>query len=568
MKNKIIIQLVILIFTGLLIQSCEDMLEPEKDNNYTVDRAYKDPVYAQGLLDRAYLMLPGDYSFNDVATDDLVSNNRANVYLRMATGEWSSQFNPMETWSNSYDAIFNLNYFLSIVDKVEWSWRDEERNNEFIKRYTAEALGMRAYFYIQLLINHGGIGENNELLGIPLITNVLSTNDDWRVPRSSYQECIDQIIQDLDNSYEVLPYRWGDMESNDLNDRVYGDENNNRINGQIVKALKSRILLHVSSPGLNNGNYNSTLVENAAVNAGEFIEELGGLAGFDTGGHLFYDQDNDVNRKEIIWRSNYGNSNNREISSFPPSAFGNGDNNPTQNIVDDFPMANGYPITEEESGYDPENPYANRDNRLSNYIIYNGNTLESWRNISTQVGSEPDGIDYIDRSTRTGYYLKKLIRTDVNLDPTVYNSRRHFYTHIRLTEIFLIYAEAANQAWGPDGDPNNFGFTARDVISAIRKRAGILADDPYLASISTTEDMASLIRTERRLELCFEGFRFWDLRRWNLQITKPAQGARITNTDFTVINVENRNFQPHMYYAPIPNSEIIKYDGLIQNKGW
>ena len=162
MKDKIIRYFFTLLVFGIVLQACEDMFEPDKDNNYTVERAYKDPQYAQGLLDRAYILLNNDYLLEDMATDDAVSNNRNSGFLRMATGEWSSLYNPINKWNVSYDAIVNINYFLSIIDKVEWSYESSERNTNFKKRYRGEALGLRAYFYIQLLTYHGGLGENNE----------------------------------------------------------------------------------------------------------------------------------------------------------------------------------------------------------------------------------------------------------------------------------------------------------------------------------------------------------------------------------------------------------------------
>jgi hypothetical protein len=139
---------------------------------------------------------------------------------------------------------------------------------------------------------------------------------------------------------------------------------------------------------------------------------------------------------------------------------------------------------------------------------------------------------------------------------------------MRYTEIFLTYAEAANEAWGPTGTgPND--FSARDVIAAIRKRAGISQPDNYLASISTIEDMRNLIHNERRLELCFEGFRFWDLRRWNADLTETAKGINIIGANYTVVNVEPRTYDnSYMHYGPIPNGEIVKFSALIQNKGW
>ena len=134
--------------------------------------------------------------------------------------------------------------------------------------------------------------------------------------------------------------------------------------------------------------------------------------------------------------------------------------------------------------------------------------------------------------------------------------------------MFLIYAEAANEAWGPDGK-GTYTFSARDVIGQIRKRAGIAQPDKYLASITTTADMRTLIRNERRLELCFEGFRFWDLRRWKADLTEPAKGVNISadNLTFTFGTVENRPFTLNQIYGPLPYQEVLK-SNLSQNAGW
>jgi len=233
--------------------------------------------------------------------------------------------------------------------------------------------------------------------------------------------------------------------------------------------------------------------------------------------------------------------------------------------VNAFPMANGYPVSHASSGYDAANPYANRDPRLEAYIVFNG-SLMSESPINIETGSGDDAINNISTSTRTGYYLRKLLREDVNLDPASSQGQNHFTVRLRYTELYLIYAEAANEAWGPDGT-GSFGFSARDVIAAIRERAGILQPDEYLNSITTTEEMRNLIRNERRLELCFEGFRFWDLRRWKEDITEPATGMSINNETYEEFTVESRLYEDYMYYPPVPFTEVLKF-GLIQNAGW
>jgi len=127
-------------------------------------------------------------------------------------------------------------------------------------------------------------------------------------------------------------------------------------------------------------------------------------------------------------------------------------------------------------------------------------------------------------------------------------------------------AEAANEAWGPEGTGTH-GYSARNVIAAIRKRAGITQPDNYLASVTTKEDMRKLIRNERRLELSFEGFRFWDLRRWKESLTEQAKGVVITNNTYNILSIENRQYSDFMYYGPIPLTEVLKAS-LQQNKGW
>ena len=179
------------------------------------------------------------------------------------------------------------------------------------------------------------------------------------------------------------------------------------------------------------------------------------------------------------------------------------------------------------------------------------------------------------QSTRTGYYLRKLLRQDVNPNPTINNAQYHYTARIRYTEIFLNYAEAANEAYGPTGKGTH-AYSAYDVIKAIRARAkvGAANGDAYLESIKGDKDkMRELIRNERRLELCFENFRFWDLRRWKADLNQTALGITIDKQisgtlTYTPLNVENRVYADYMYYGPIPYDETRKWSNLVQNKGW
>jgi hypothetical protein len=181
-----------------------------------------------------------------------------------------------------------------------------------------------------------------------------------------------------------------------------------------------------------------------------------------------------------------------------------------------------------------------------------------------------DGINYENgKSTRTGYYMKKLLREDAVAGGTNAAQQQHLNPRIRVMEMFLVYAEAMNEAQGPtSGSPS-----AYDVIKRIREYAGITGGDQYLESIKGDKDkMRDMIRNERRINLCFENKRFWDLRRWNVNLNETAKGVKITmnggKRNYEYINVETRNFEPYQIYGPIPYDEIAKFPALKQNDGW
>jgi hypothetical protein len=252
-------------------------------------------------------------------------------------------------------------------------------------------------------------------------------------------------------------------------------------------------------------------------------------------------------------------------------------------------MRSGRPITDANSGYDPQNPYANRDPRLSDDVIYNGMTFRKTTIITGTYPNEnnetDDNLNSIGTSTRTGYYLQKLLRDDVSPLSSSLIEQQHIYPRIRYTEMFLAYAEAANDAWGPKVDQAGAGFTAYDVIKAIRKRAGLGTDeygrelpegDSYLEECAGDQaKMTNLIRNERRLELCFENKRFWDLRRWQMPLNETVKGVKIDRNEETGVltyhymDVEERRYDSsYQWYGPIPKGEVLKWSNLVQNKGW
>ena len=572
----------------LYFPSCE-MLEPEDDNHRTSDSFLEEPKFAEGLLIRAYTLIPtNSYSFDDVATDNAVTTNKFSSYLRMATGEWSAMYNPQDTWTNGLKAINYINQFLTIVEDVPFKWTDPELNDLYVRRLIGESYALRGLHKYFILRNHGGFGENNELLGAQILESFPVNQDVFGSPRTTFTDFVNSAYADLQKSLEYLPIDYGDVASLDdaepsfsgISDVVkynaaFGDYMQQKISGRHANAFAARLALLAASPAFNPNN-DVSLWEKAAVLHGELLDDIGGVNGIDPKGHIFYlpaqvssahlTSGNKKDMPEMMWRRPISRNRGREVSNFPPSLYGDGNVNPTQNLVDAFPMVNGYPISDVNSGYDPSAPYKNRDPRLGLYIVYDGSTMKN-EVIRTAIGGGVNALDSLTNSTRTGYYLKKLLREDVNANPSSPADQEHFETHIRYTELFLNYAEAANEAWGPTNS-GQFGYSAKDVIAAIRKRAGIKQPDAYLASVNDKESMRKLILNERRIELCFEGFRFWDLRRWKEDLTEPAKGVRISGNNYSYFDVERRVYDnSYMHYGPIPNNEVVRFN-LQQNKGW
>lgn len=567
--------------------SCDDLIEPAIENNRGLKDMYAEAEYAQGILLNAYTRLPNNgWSFNDVATDDAVSNDITNNYRKVATGQWNANFNPLDQWTNSKAAIQYINIFLAEVDKVTWAI-DENVSKLFAQRLKGEAYGLRAFYMYNLLQAHGGFSENNQLLGVPNLLEPETITSNFNVPRNTFQECLSQIYSDVAKAKELLPLDFEEASTlpagfDNLNDynRVFGDYARQRMSGRIALFVKAKAALLAASPAFNSGN--STTWADAANYAGELLVLNGGISGLDANGLTWYSNATElnnlgsgVNPKEVLWRTDIANSNNLEADNFPPSLYGRGRVNPTQNLVDAFPAANGYPISNSLSNYNPSNPYANRDPRLKKFILVNQDVAGVSSSVITTAsnGGTRDGLNKEATSTRTGYYMKKLLRQDVNLNPSSTSTQRHYRPRMRYTELYLNYAEAANEAWGPLATAS-YGFSAYDVIKAIRNRAGIAQPDNYLESIKSNKDaMRELIRNERRLELCFEGYRFWDLRRWKLNLGESAQGMDIQGSTasptYTKIpSVEDRIFADYMYYGPIPYGETRKFSALEQNKGW
>src|SRR5699024_5786782 len=296
-----------------------------------------------------------------------------------------------------------------------------------------------------------GGGQSGELLGVPIVTEPQDKNTDFsQQQRGTFEACMQQIYSDIERARELLPYSYGDLnDPSELPDgygstdddlgrynRVFGDEGKQRMSGRIAMAIKAKAALLAASPAYNAGT--TTTWEDAANYAGELLALNDGVAGLAPEGATWYDNASQIsslgsgsNPPEIIWRDNVEGSGSTDLEQqhFPPTLYGDGWMNPTQDLVDAFPMANGYPVNHPNSNYDPSNRYQNRVPLLEEYILVNGGTagVNDTQITTAADGNTNDALNAVETSTRTGYYMKNLLRQDVNINPTSTNPQQHYF---------------------------------------------------------------------------------------------------------------------------------------------
>ena len=581
---KKIIQYSIFALLVVNFYSCSDFLAPSNENLITADYVLKDPASAEGLMLNGYSALVNAYIFSDAATDDAVSNQLTNGFRRMASGELSPMFNPITRW-DKYQGIFYVNRFLTVVDSIKWM-DISDLSYLYSRRLHGEALALRALLHFYILEANAGKDASGNLLGIPYYTKFIPADGNLNIPRLTFTTTIDSIMTDLNKAFNYLPYVYlapGDSANIPTKDLIYNKKYyltansinyDQRLNGKIVQALQSRVKLFAASKSYLNDVNAYKEAANYASNVLLAISYVLPSAGVE-----FYNSDASATNSEFLWRASVSSNSTQEANNFPPSLNGKGYINPAQNLVDAFYMKDGYPIGQSPTyTYDPQDPYTNRDSRLAKYVIYNG-SFYNGKYIYTNTSDPLDGINAVpSQSTRTGYYLKKLLRPDVVIPFSgTATVQKHYTAFFRYTELFLILAEAENEIGGPDYREGTITKSARDILRSIRKRAMSLTTDKYLDNINNQDDMRTLIQNERRLELCFEGFRIWDLRRWGLPLTETATGYSctpalvngITTNVYTKIDVEPRMYTGDKYrYMPWMYNELQKYPSLVQNAGW
>ena len=574
-KRKYSLFISIILMLGLS-NAC-DVLEPEDQDIYDMNTIQTIVPFAEGILLNAYDNISRNHNnfIGSYASDDAVTNIASSNIKTVVTGGWTSRLNPFNVWNSAYESILYINTFLEEMGDVDWFFASDTISALFGQKLMGEAYGLRAWNYFNLLQAHAGKGVNGEMLGVPIVDRVLDVNNpdasEYQIPRSTFNELVEFILEDCDSAISKLPDRWINTGDGAF-DQAMGEKNTNRINGLTVRLIKVKTILYAASPAFSDGTYTYQL---AAEEAAALMDKNNGLTevNFANAQNVEYYSNTNVTASgdqhpEVLWySSSLSNSSAWEGSNYPPSLYGGGMTNPTQDLVNAFPMEDGTPTP--DSKINSGDPYSGRDPRLGKFILYNGANLGRADIIINTTAGSQDALGSANVfATKTGYYLKKFMNvSDVNLDPTVNSGGLHYYTYARYTDVLLMFAEAANEAVGPDAAIG--GYNAREVINAIRDRAGITST-AYVDGLSQAQ-MTDLIRNERRIEMCFEEQRFWDLRRWEMttQMKQPVSGVEVSadGNTYNYLEVEDRNFADYQIYGPIPYTETLKYD-LIQNEGW
>lgn len=566
-----------------MMSSCESYLDPGYDSTLTKDDVFSSYVYSLNYARTIYSYLPtGDFGLS-MMTDEAKHTDEGSAYLIMNNGSWTSRtYVDSWTWSRYYAGIRRVHIFLDNVDKAMFLDPNTYKltpnlNDTARKQLRAEARFLRAFYYFELLKRFADPAKN---LGVPIVPEQpLNITDQLDFARNSYDSCVNYIVNDCDAAAAVLPGRQTPTD--------YG-----KASKGAALALKSRLLLYAASPQANpTGDIEKWKL--AADAAAKVIELANKPSGANTYTYRLIDKttvaaDNMLtvftkpNNDEVLFSSPVVQTNSFESSNLPPSFGGGGQLNPTQDLVDAFETTIGYPIADSKSGYKPTDPYYRRDKRLGYFIGLNGTQYGvavdketpaelALRTIDSYVGGK-DGLNSSTNATKTGYYVRKFM--DPNAD--IKNNRTvatHFWVHFRYAEILLNYAEAMAEAYGVTTLPAGYTLSAYDALKLVRDRAGLTT--PSTVKTLSKDDFLERIRNERRVELCFEGHRFWDVRRWKQGETyfnAPIHGMRITKNGtaltYEVYKVEDRVFDSKMYTMPLPYDEILKSKLLIQNDGW
>ncbi|MGF7037549.1 hypothetical protein M2273_000783 [Mucilaginibacter lappiensis] len=547
-KIYIILSASLVLLTGV---SCKKVLDLQPTGSFSTNNVWSDPALVQVFVNQIYK--ESVFAFKDGGfgwgsqTDELYSNFNwcsENTYAmgQSTPDNQKSSFplnysSTLNYWTTLYSTIQKTNQFFQNVGMADTVGHGAQLNN-----LKGEVHFLRALCYFELLKRFGGV---------PLITKVYNANDKtFNETRATWDQTRDFILTEIAAAVAALP-------------KTYTDNSNlGKATQGAALALKSRLLLYAASPYFNTTNDMARW--QAAADAAKAVIDLGTYslyANAPTYNTIFTDNFN----SEVIFSRVFSstvqedryNTLYRDLS--PNGYNGYSAYNVLEQMVEDFDMADGTPFI---WGSPTANPYLNRDPRFYADILYNGAPFQN-RNAQFYEGGLDSKTSTLSpwNASKTGYTIRKMIDPSYNFNIQPYSSCQ--WVAFRLSEIYLNYAEAEAEL----GNSN----LALTYVNKIRQRVGM----PDISGSGAA--LINSIRHERRIELCFEGHRYFDIRRWGMADigSKDALGITITptssaNTAFTykVITTQKRVWLPAFYYYPIPRKELQINTALKQNPGY
>lgn len=538
---------VLLICTLLLIGGCKKALELQPLNAYSEKDVWTDPklvqVFVNSIYDQTVLAYQDGGLGWGAQTDELYGNfnwTNENLYVRGEATPDNQSSGSLNHWNKMYASIRYSNIFFANIDQVTGG-------GDAIKNMKGEVHFLRALAYFELLKRFGGV---------PLIVKVYDVNDkSFNEKRATWTETKDFILAEITEALKTLP-------------TVYASANDKgRATAGAALALKSRLLLYAASPYFNKSN-DKKLWEDAKLAAKAVIDfatpkyALYGNAANGTYNKTYLDFFN----SEIIFSRVYSglvradryNTVSRDLS--PNGYNGYSAYNVVQQMVDDFEMVDGTQFSWNNPAQ-AKDPYLNREPRFYATILANNQLFKGRLTGFFEGGDDSPQSPYSPwNASKTRYCMKKMVNEAFDWNVQDYDASQ--WVVFRLSEIYLNYAEAC-AALGEDGEALNY-------LNKIRtEKAGM----PAVSGSGTV--LMDKIRHERRIELCFEGHRYFDIRRWGIAETgsEDAKGVTITkqaNGTFTyaLMTVQERTWVPSFYFYPIPRSEIQKNPAIVQNPNY
>lgn len=534
-------------FTGvalLLSTACND-LDLSPTDKFTEDNYWVSAEKANLVLNMAYNQMYGSsYYFSTEALSDNIYEGRGATNEKIiSSGQADASNGRFEVeWKDCYAGIKTCHTFLENVDKVP------SMDGDLKARMVAEARFIRAYLFFRLTTWYGDV---------PLFSHDLTLSESKSISRTPQQEVLTFVRAELEEVSKLLP-----------SNKQYAQADKGRITSGAAIALLARTYLY-SNDWANVVRYCEMLMTG---------DEYGKYELYPTYDGLFL-SDNE-NNNEVILDIQYvpslrtwGN-----FFDYAPLSVGARLNAfaPTQELVDSYVMANGKPIQDEASGYDENNPYKNRDPRLSHTVVYH---QYNWKRAdgSTQViyikpGTAPNETSAKDEykgqgtnSTSTGYYLRKYYdaKSQANFESGLN------LIMLRYADVLLMYAEAKTEL----GQMTEQVWNA--TVRALRARAGFTEATALNFNAGLGQSaLRDIVRGERRSELAIEGLRIFDIRRWRIAeqvLNIYPHGARYGEPaiDNGYIRLDKRYFNPlRDYLWAVPQSQKDINAKLGQNTGY